>query len=714
MGGEKILVVDDDRVLAGMLDAFLSDAGYGARVAHDAAGARELLAAGSFDVLLADVLLPGGEDGLSIFRHARSLSPSLQTVLMTGHATVDSAIAAVRDGAYDYLVKPLDMKELRRTVERAIQKQNADRRNEALTALLKIGHAINSIDEPERLLERILDIVVQGAGASGGSILLYEAGSDDLRIGASFGVDGILAQEVRVRPGERISGWVLERNQPVLVNGPASDHPLFRHLPPRAGIASSLVLPLCSKGRRIGVLAIHRARGAGRVPEPFTEADLEAFRIFADTIAVAINNGRMLAELREARSVLERQKENLARQNRILAASNRLLSEDNIRREQELRMASEVQKAFLPGRDLDVPGFDLAAMLVPMHGVAGDFYAYRLSPGGDSLELRIGDVCGHGVPSALVMVLTETLFHNFQDAEIPLGEALGRVNTGLLGYFQDQRENFVTVFAGLLDVPGRRLVYAKAGHPPPLLARRRTGEVETLEADGIFLGAFPCDRFEEREVVLEPGDLLLLYTDGVVEALDRSGEKFGLDRLIRGVRSNLHLTGHGQLRRVLRELREHTGDVQPDDDRTLVALRVEEEGTRVEGVGGSRAQRDGWIALRLAEAEALGHPEAWRQELGVALAESLANALDHGHGGDERRSIEVRHRIGLEKALFSITDGGRGFAAPPVEGEVDARSSGMGPGRGIARIREAVDEVSWNSTGNRISLVKYRRPSANA
>ena len=580
-----------------------------------------------------------------------------------------------------------------------VEPENNPCREERLASLLRIARVVHAIDEPESLLQRTLEIVLRETGSTGGAILVGEPVEEAYRLVCARGLGREVPERVTLDRRDPVVRKILEDLEPICwAPGGEADSPLGE-IAPGGRKASAMAFPLTSSGRSMGVLCLYRRLGPDGVCSAFAEPDRRAFAPVAESVAVAVRNSQILGELRQSREVLERHKRRLKRKNEILTHSNRLLAEENIRQQQELRMASEIQHAFLPHRDLDVPGLDLAAEFVPMHGmagVAGDFYNHRLVEEGKMVELRIGDVCGHGVPAALLMILTETLFDNFQDVDLGLDVVLRRVNESLLAYFEEEVENQVTVFSGWYDLDRRHLRFVRAGHPAPLLFRRRTGEVVSLETGGTFLGVFHDIRFEEGQVVLEPGDLLLLYTDGIVEATDLEGRALGVERLIEGVRQNLHLTSWGQLRRIHDVIKRFTSDALPADDRTLLLFRLEEEGfRRLEG----EIEDDRWADLLLEETVRKDDPEAWRRDLEVAIRGALCWSGWVGGRGDGR-SLQVRYRVGPGKTVVHLRSEGPGIRggglASTVAGQVDAPWAG------------GVDEIHLSSRGTRLTLVKYR------
>jgi len=242
------------------------------------------------------------------------------------------------------------------------------------------------------------------------------------------------------------------------------------------------------------------------------------------------------------------------------------------RLEGELRVAREIQLGLLP-RALDLtPEVELAAVLEPAREIGGDLYDCFLE-GGEHLAVLIADVAGKGVPAALLMARTGALARVFarEDPQVGPASVLARLNEELAR--DNDAAMFVTLCYARLELASGRCVYASAGHPSPLL-RRAEGEVAPLPRHaGLVLGALPGVSFEEGEVTLRPGDLLLLYTDGVTEAVSPTGELFSEGRLVQELRDAGAAGSRELVDRVRARVREHAAGAPPSDDLALLALR---------------------------------------------------------------------------------------------------------------------------------------------
>lgn len=240
----------------------------------------------------------------------------------------------------------------------------------------------------------------------------------------------------------------------------------------------------------------------------------------------------------------------------------------------ELQMAAEVQRRLLPLEPPRCRGYDIAGHMEPVRMVGGDFYDYLELPN-DELGLVIGDVSGKGVPAALLMPTVKTTLRLLTSGRESPAEVLKELNQVVFDVTDGPR--YVSMFYGKLHLAQRRLEYTSAGHPPPLLFRSATEEVLWLGRGGTVVGLLPEVAFENAVVDLKPGDILVLYTDGVTEAWSESDEAYSRGRLLELVSAHRDATAASLLRAIGRSLVEFRGARAVEDDATVIVVRVLEE-----------------------------------------------------------------------------------------------------------------------------------------
>ncbi len=236
--------------------------------------------------------------------------------------------------------------------------------------------------------------------------------------------------------------------------------------------------------------------------------------------------------------------------------------------EAQLRVAHQVQSRLLPQGPPSVDGYDVAAVYIPSWELAGDYYDFFRLPGG-RLGIVIADVAGKGVPAALIMATFRALLR----AQVASGASLPEIATRLNGLLRDdcRPHGFVTCFLATLEPATGLLTFTNCGHVPPLLVAPAGGTVELAEG-GPVLGVFVNAAYGAREVRLEPGQALVLHTDGVSEARGPDGEELGSERLRSVVHGGLSLGAEALAGEIVRVTREFTGSSAFEDDFTLVLV----------------------------------------------------------------------------------------------------------------------------------------------
>lgn len=240
--------------------------------------------------------------------------------------------------------------------------------------------------------------------------------------------------------------------------------------------------------------------------------------------------------------------------------------------EGELELSQVIQRALLPQQVPVIPGYDIAAFSRPAQIVTGDYFDFLQFEDG-TRGFVVADISGHGVSAGLLMTSLQTVFHTLTPGTDSPVEVLQRINR--LYIHNINFTTFVTAFFGKLDPQTRMLHYASAGHNPPLLYRRSMKQIAWLKPTGAAIGLIDDYRIQLECVQLMEGDILLLYTDGVTEALDPQGqEQFGYERLAEVVQQNDRLPANELAQKIRRALSEFTKGSVPADDITLVICRV--------------------------------------------------------------------------------------------------------------------------------------------
>jgi len=277
--------------------------------------------------------------------------------------------------------------------------------------------------------------------------------------------------------------------------------------------------------------------------------------------------------LQEANERLRRQSDEINRLNDELRFQNAQLEVKNMLMELELDMARELQKGLLPQQVPQWPGLTLAACYLPTGRVGGDLYDFALFDD-EALGIFIADVAGHGLPAAFIAAMTKMSFDSNAKTTHSTAELLRLLNDQLSGNLA--MGLYVTMFYGIYRRRDRRFSFTRAGHPKPILLRADSGTVELLDTEGHVVGAFEEGVFGEAEVVLAPGDTLVLFTDGINECVSPAGERYSSELLQKAVQRHGRLPPAELVEAIRTEVTEWCGGEAFRDDVTLVVAAVEQ------------------------------------------------------------------------------------------------------------------------------------------
>jgi len=349
----------------------------------------------------------------------------------------------------------------------------------------------------------------------------------------------LAAPDLAIAPDDPILAYLADASGVVEVEKVDLDSPALQAM--RAAEVK-LVVPLVSQGELIGLLNL----GPRLSQQEYSADDRKLLSDLSTQTAPAVRVAQLVRQ--QKREAQERE-----------------------RIEQELRIARLIQQTLLPKSLPQLPGYDVAAYYQPAREVGGDFYDFfELEDG--RLGLVVGDVTDKGVPAALVMATTRTMLRAAAQRLFSPGEVLRLSNDALVTDIPPNM--FITCLYAILEPESGRIVYANAGHDLPYRRRAERSEgAEELRARGMPLGLMPGMGYEEKEVVLQKGESVLFYSDGLVEAHDPQREMFGFPRL-QGLVGTHREGGSSLVGFLLSELTRFTGeDWEQEDDITLLTLR---------------------------------------------------------------------------------------------------------------------------------------------
>jgi sigma-B regulation protein RsbU (phosphoserine phosphatase) len=421
----------------------------------------------------------------------------------------------------------------------------AERRYELLLSLSGRIRATFDLDE---ILEHVLDAVYAVVPYdAAGVFVLNRAVPRELtphprQLIASIvqrGYDERLPEtDAMLMGGHGLVGHVIRTGQSVDVSDVRQDP---RYVEGRRGTLSEIAVPILGAREPIGALNLEADE-----PGAFDDEDLEILHVFADAASAAIGRALLHRELLERRRV-----------------------------EHQMQLAQEVQARLLPERAPRVPGYDIAGRCLPTFEIGGDYYDY-LEISDEMVGLVIADVCGKGLAAALSMSAFRSVLRTQARGRQEPSHLANRLN--VLMPDATAESAYVTCVYALLEPKDGCLRYTNCGHNPPLHLKS-DGSVQLLDTGGFPLGIFSDSRYETGVATLEPGEVVLFYTDGVVECRDPRSEEFGIERLGAVLKRSRCLPVPELVDEIVRASRGHCATEAFPDDFTVMLVRRSPSGT---------------------------------------------------------------------------------------------------------------------------------------
>ncbi len=407
---------------------------------------------------------------------------------------------------------------------------------EHLTTLYQISMTMNSSLEFDEALANVIDAMMLATKAERGVLMGYEEDTGTLTLLGARGIAGEqLAQQEAY--STTIVNQVVSTRQPLLTNNAMFDD---RITPGQSiimrGLRAILCAPMMAQDRLVGVVYVDTSMRTGA----FTEADRDLLSAIANQAGITLENSRLYT---------------------VAVEKGRL--------EHELNLAREIQQGLLPRRKPQLPGYEVEAVWQSAREMAGDFYDY-FNLNEQSFGVVIADVSDKGAPSALFMAVARSMIRSYAFAGLPPRETLSQTNDLIL----DDAESgmFVTVYHSVFDKTGHS-IHINAGHNPPVLFRAASGKASLMSQGGRAIGWFPSNPLSEVELQLQPGDVIVYYTDGLTDAENPNGENFGEARLCRVVEEARSLSAADVLRHILNSVEQFGQGIAPFDDLTLMVVR---------------------------------------------------------------------------------------------------------------------------------------------
>lgn len=405
----------------------------------------------------------------------------------------------------------------------------------------EISRRISEKKNLDVLLNEIMESCKEVMNAEASSLLMYDEKNNNLYFQVATGEKGDVIKNISISLEEGIAGWVAKHREPLLIEDCYKDPRFNKEVDKQSNFRTKCMIcvPMIHKEKLIGVLQVINKRG----DKVFTVRDLNIFQILSSQCAIAIENARLVEE--------QVQQEALKR---------------------EMKTAREIQQNLLPSKLPDFNDIQVSATLIPAKQVGGDYYnVYKIN--NDQTLFFVCDVSGKSISAALIVSTiysTIVTYFELNKNKFNLVEFVRCLNRVLIE--STTEEKFATCWFGLYDHKSKKLTSVNAGHNTIYLFNSEENLTE-LTKGGLFLGSTDLD-FETEDVELKKDDVLIFYTDGVPEAMNKNIEFYGDERLINVIKDNLKSDTGMILNNLLNDVKSFVKDADQSDDITIGVLKV--------------------------------------------------------------------------------------------------------------------------------------------
>ncbi|MGQ9631927.1 MAG: PP2C family protein-serine/threonine phosphatase [bacterium] len=416
-----------------------------------------------------------------------------------------------------------------------------DKLSEALITLHRVSLIVNSSLRLDEVLDRIIASAAEVVRAEASSILLIDEERRKLYFEVARGDKGEKVKNYKLNIGEGIAGWVAETGKPMLVRDAAREPRHYAAISREIGyeVRNLLCVPLLLKNKVIGVVEVINKISEGG----FGEDDIPILQAFANQAAIAIENARLYEEVVET---------------------------EQLRR--ELEIAHQMQMKLLPQSRPVTDRLELAGVSHPAKAVEGDYYDYFWVDD-DHLGVVIADVSGKSVSAAFYMTMVRGIVRSNAIENPSARDVVLKVNAVIPSSI-DEADKFVTMLYAIVHLGSGRVTFCSAGHNPLIHFDSSSRECHLIKASGIPIGVTDDPNFEEGNLTLDTGDILIFYTDGITEARNREGKMYGIDRLKDLVARNPGDSADELLSRIESDAERFIGGAELQDDMTLIVAKM--------------------------------------------------------------------------------------------------------------------------------------------
>jgi len=425
---------------------------------------------------------------------------------------------------------PKDHDEIRRLKDAVVE----------LSVLNDIATAVSATHNLDDVINLVVQRCVKHLNVEQGTVILVDNTADNSPFRTMVRKMDSRVSVVPYHFGLQLSGWMLKNQSPLLINDFKNDDRFRVDSEQSFKINNLLSVPLRLKGQLIGVLNVFNKHDQNG----FSQEDKRLLTIIGAQSAQVIESARLYEE-------------------------EKVLSHLN----EELKVASEIQKRLLPSMNPEIEGYDICGRNTPAKEMGGDYFDF-ISLKDGKWAICLGDVSGKGITAALLMSNLQATIRSQSIKNISTNEAMSQSN--ILLHNSTNSDKFVTCFYCILDPKKHTLESTNAGHDYPYLYRSKDEQIR-LKLGGPILGFMPDSEYKTESTVLDPGNLIMIYSDGLTDAISPEGEEFGEEKLLDLVNKNINLMPDELSEFIFNAIKDFSGDYPNRDDMTLIILRRHSE-----------------------------------------------------------------------------------------------------------------------------------------
>lgn len=424
------------------------------------------------------------------------------------------------------------------TDQTLLEKENLRLRNavEELAILNEIAIAVSSTQSLDSIVNLIVNKCIKHLKVEQAVVMLLNEKDMDKPFQTMIRQQDSVADALPYRFDAQLTGWMLKNKSPLLTNNLKEDKRFNLIGQDSININSLLSVPLFLKGRMLGLLTVFNKKGG----QDFSAEDQKLLSIIAAQSAQVIENARLYDE-----------------------------EQAFIRLREEMRLAYDIQVNLLPHTSPEFPNFEISGKSIPAKEVGGDYFDF-IPIDEDKLAFCLGDISGKGIPAALLMANLQATLRGQTILNFSSKDCVSFSNKLL--YRNTDPHRYATLFYGILNHKNDQISYCNAGHNNPILISKDK-KVQRLDVGGLVVGVMPEFPFEETAIQMNQGDLLVVYSDGITEAMNEFEEEYEEERLINLLLEIQDNSTDNIIETVLKSVNEFSGHTEPMDDKTIIVIK---------------------------------------------------------------------------------------------------------------------------------------------